>query len=65
MKIGIFSTQGLDDTIITTEANIPLSWQDQEKKKRFCSSLHHNGSNSFLFVNAANISINSKQNTLK
>ena len=34
MKIGIFSTQGLDDTIITTEANIPLSWQDQEKKKK-------------------------------
>ena len=32
MKIGIFSTQGLDDSIITAEANIPLSWQDQEKK---------------------------------
>ena len=46
-------SQGLDDTMITVEAKyfINFSWS----QKNFCLSLHYNGSNSFLFVNATKI----------
>ena len=51
-------TQGLDDTTLTAEAKYPINFV--QPIKRFVSSLHCNGSNSFLFVNATkNISIQS------
>ena len=43
-------TQGLDDTRITAEAKYANNFT--ESGKRFASSLHYNGSNSSLFVNA-------------
>ena len=46
-------TQGLDDTTLAAEAKYTINFT--QSGKRFVSSLHSNGSNSFLFVNAANI----------
>ena len=43
-------TQGLDDTRITAEAKYPINFT--ESGKRFVLSLHYNGKNSSLFVNA-------------
>ena len=43
-------TQGLDDTMLATEAQYLINFSISNIK--FCSSLHYNGSNSFLFVNA-------------
>ena len=48
---GIGLTQGLDDPILTVEAQ--YSKNLLRSNKIFCSSLHGNGSNSFLFVNAS------------
>ena len=42
-------TQGLDDSTLTVEAKYPINFT--QSRKRFVLSLHHNGSNSFLFVN--------------
>ena len=42
--------QGLDDTTLTVEAIYPINFT--QPNKRFALSLHYNGSNSFLFVNA-------------
>ena len=47
------SIQGLDDTTLKAEAKYPINFTQSEK--RFVLSLHYNGSNSFLFVNATNI----------
>ena len=47
------STQGLDDTTLTAEVKYPINFT--HPNKRFVLSLHYNGSNSFLFVNAAKI----------
>ena len=47
-------TQGLDDTTLTAEGKYPVNLT--QSKKRFALSLHHNGSKSFLFVNATKIS---------
>ena len=44
---------GLDDTTLTAEAEYPITLT--QSGKRFVLSLHYNGSNSFLFVNAAQI----------
>ena len=44
--------QGLDDTTLTAEAKYPNFTQSG---KRFVLSLHYNGSNSFLFVNATKV----------
>ena len=55
-------TQGLDDITLTAEAKYPINFA--QSRKRFVLSLHYNGSNSFLFVNATKI-YNSKQKTLK
>ena len=55
-NILIFSegqTQGLDDTTLTAEAKYPINFT--QSGKRFVLSLHYNGSNSFLFVNATKI----------
>ena len=46
-------TQGLDDNTLTGEAKYPIDFT--QSGKRFVLSLHSNGSNSFLFVNATKI----------
>ena len=43
-------TQGLDDTTLTAEAKYPINFT--QSRKRFVLSLHYNGRNNFLFVNA-------------
>ena len=50
--LGERPTQGLDDTTLT-EAMYPINFT--KPNKRFVLSLHYNGSNSFLFVNATKI----------
>ena len=45
--------QGLDDTTLTAEAKYPINFTQSEK--RFVLSLHYNGSNSFLLVNATKV----------
>ena len=49
LVLGEGPTQGLDATTLTTEAKYPI--KITQSGKRFVS-LHYNGSNSFLFVNA-------------
>ena len=46
-------TQGLDNITFKAEAKYPIDFTESEK--RFVLSLHYNGSNSFLFVNATKI----------
>ena len=46
-------TQGLDDNTLTAEAKYPVNFT--QSKKRFVLSVHYNGSNSFLLVNATRI----------
>ena len=58
MKKGILilgkgPTQGLDDTTLTAEAQYSINFSRSNRK--FCFSLHYNGSNSFLIVNATKI----------
>ena len=48
--IGEELTQGLDNTTLTAEAIYPINFT--QSNKRFVLSLHYNGSNSFLFLNA-------------
>ena len=45
--------QGLDDTTLTAEAKYPINFT--QRNKRSVLSLHYNGNNSFLFVNATRI----------
>ena len=47
------ATQGLDDTTLTAEAKYPINFT--QPGKRFVLSIHYNGSNSYLFVNATKI----------
>ena len=58
LVLGGGSTEGLYDTTITAEARYSINFT--ESRKIFVLSLHYNGSNSFLFVNAKKF-INSKQ----
>ena len=51
--LGEGSTQGLNDTTLIAEAKYPVNFT--ESGKRFVLSLHYNGSNSFLYVNATKI----------
>ena len=51
--LGEEPTQGLDDTTLRAEAKYPINFR--QPRKRFVFSLHYNGSNSFLFVNATKI----------
>ena len=51
--LGEGPTQGLDDTTLTAEEKYPINFA--QSGKRFVLSLHYNGSNSFLFVNATKI----------
>ena len=46
-------TQGLDDTTLKAEAKYPI--RSTQSGRRLVLSLHYNGSNSFLFVNATKI----------
>ena len=49
----VLLTRGLDDTTLTAETKYPFNFT--QSGKRFVLSLHCNGSNSFLFVNATKI----------
>ena len=51
--LGKGPTQGLDDTTLTAGAQDSINFLRSNRK--FCLSLYYNGSNSFLFVNAAKI----------
>ena len=51
--LGEGPTQGLVDTTLTAEAKCPINFS--QSGKRFALSLHYNGSNSFLFVNATKV----------
>ena len=44
--LGEGPTQGLDDTKLTAEAKYSIKFTQLNKK--FCLSLHYNGSNSFI-----------------
>ena len=46
-------TQGLDDTTVSAEVEYSIDFSRSNRK--LCLSLHYNGSNSFLFVNATKI----------
>ena len=51
--LGKGPTHGLDDATLTPENQNAISFAEQQK--RFCSSLHFNGANSYLFVNGVEI----------
>ena len=51
--LGKGPTQGLDDTMLTAEAQYSVNFPRSNRK--CCLSLHYNGNNSFLFVNTTNI----------
>ena len=51
--LGFGPTQGLDDTTLTAEAQYSINFSRTNRK--FCLSLHYNGNNTFLFVNATKI----------
>ena len=48
--LGYRSTQGLDDTTLSAEPKYLINFT--QANERFASTVHYNGSNSFLFVNA-------------
>ena len=51
--LGEGPTQGLDGTAFIAEAKYPFNFT--QSRIRFALSLHYNGSNSFLFVNATKV----------
>ena len=51
--LGEWATQGLNDTTLTAEALHPINFT--QPNKRFVLSLHFNGGNSFLIVNATKL----------
>ena len=51
--LGKEQTKGLDNTSLTAEAEYYINFSRSERN--FCLGLHYNGSNIFLFVNAAKI----------
>ena len=54
------STQGLDNTTLTSEAKYPINFT--QSGKRFVLNLLYNGNNSYLFINATkNITIQSER----
>ena len=53
LVLGRSSTQGLDNTKVTAEAQYSINFSRSNRK--FCLNLHYNGGNSFLFVNAIKI----------
>ena len=57
--LGEWPIKVLDDMTLTAEAKCPINFT--QSGKRFVLSLHYNASNSFLFVNATKISVQSKR----
>ena len=53
LTLGKETTQGLGNTTLTADTKCPISIT--QARKRFRLTLHYNGSNSFLFINAAKI----------
>ena len=53
LTVGEEPTQGLDDTTLTAEAKCPINFIQSGKKSAL--SVHYNGSNAFLFVNATEV----------
>ena len=53
LTLGDGPAQGLDATTFTVEARYFINFTQSNRK--LCLSLHHNGSNSFLFVSATKI----------
>ena len=51
--LGKEETKGLDNTTLTVKAEYFINFSRSQRK--FCLSLHYNGSNSFLFVNSTKI----------
>ena len=51
--LGEGTTKGSDDATLTAEAKYPISFN--QSGKRFVLSLHYNGSNSFLLLNATKV----------
>ena len=51
--VGKGPTQGLDENSLTAEKMYSINFT--LTKKKFCLSLHHNGENSYLFVNGNEI----------
>ena len=60
--LGEGPTQGLDDTTLTAVAKYPVNFA--QSRKRFVLSLHFNGSNSSLFVNAKKINQFKAENSI-
>ena len=62
--LGEGPTQELDDTTLAAEAKHPINFA--KSGKRFVLSLHYNGSNSFLFINATKVQqFESKKSEIK
>ena len=53
LVLGEGPTQGLHDPTLAAETAHPINFK--QPNKRFILSLHYNGSNGFLFVNATKI----------
>ena len=51
--LGEGKAQVLDDSTLTAETKCSISFAQSNRK--FCLSLHYNGSDSLLFVNGTNI----------
>ena len=51
--LGKDPTQGVDDTTFTAEAQYSVNFSRSNRKN--CLSMHYNGNNSFLYVNAIKI----------
>ena len=51
--LGDGPTQGFDDSSLTAETKYPINFTDSNRKTVL--SLHYNGNNCFLFVNATKI----------
>ena len=62
--LGEQPTQWLDDTTLTAETKYPINFT--QSNRRFVLSLHYNGSDSFLCVNATKIyKFNAKGSEIK
>ena len=53
LVLGKGPTQGLDDTMITAEAEYSINFS--RSRGKFCLSLHYNGRSNSLFVNSTKI----------
>ena len=51
--LGKDPTQGVDDTTLTAEAQYSVNFSRSNRKN--CLSMHYNGNNSFLYVNAIKV----------